>query len=289
MRTKIRLGALVLTMAFAAACNGQIGDAISSAASGTSLPSLPTPSRSVSLPSRSDEVTTPSEEPSEAPTEAPTEEPTEAPTEEPTEAPTEEPTEAPTEEPTEAPTEEPTEAPTEEPTTESPTPSESGGAAPGGAASSGTSATIWWVLGLLVLVALGVWLYLRSRRPSATLQDAYAATAAARDRLAQEASAPSAAPGAAEALIDQADQKLRAAQIAAGDQAGRAAVDHTLSALADAREALGLRAASAGSAHASGSDIEAQLLRSLAALDAALGALRTAAGESGGSTTGFEG
>ena len=105
--------------------------------------------------------------------------------------------------------------------------------------------------------------------------------------MAQEASAPSATPGAAEALIDQADQKLRAAQIAAGDQAGRAAVDHTLSALADAREALGLRAASAGSAHASGSDIEARLLRSLAALDAALGALRTAAGGSGGSTTGF--
>ena len=281
MRTKIWLAALVLTMAFAAACNGQIGDAISSAASGTSLPSLPTPSRSISVPSRSDEVATPSEEPSEAPTEAPTEEPTEAPTEEPTEAPTEE--------PTEAPTEEPTEAPTEEPTTESPTPSESESAAPGGAASSGTSATIWWVLGLLVLVALGVWLYMRSRRPSATLQDAYAATAAARDRLAQEASAPSAAPGAAESLIDQADQKLRAAQIAAGDQAGRAAVDHTLSALADAREALALRAASAGSAHVSGSDIEARLLRSLAALDAALGALRTAAGGSGGSTTGFEG
>ena len=145
------------------------------------------------------------------------------------------------------------------------------------------------MLGLLVLVALGVWLYLRSRRPSATLQEAYAATAAARDRLAQEASAPSATPGAAEALIDQADQKLRAAQIAAGDQAGRAAVDHTLSALADAREALALRAASAGSAHASGSDIEARLLRSLAALDAALGALRTASGGSGGSTTGFEG
>ena len=145
------------------------------------------------------------------------------------------------------------------------------------------------MLGILVLVALGVWLYLRSRRPSATLQDAYAATAAARDRLAQEASAPSATPGAADALIDQADQKLRAAQIAAGDQAGRAAVDHTLAALADAREALALRAASAGSAHVSGSDIEARLLRSLAALDAALGALRTASGGSGGSTTGFEG
>jgi hypothetical protein len=50
MRTKIWLAALVLTMAFAAACNGQIGDAISSAASGTSLPSLPTPSRSISVP-----------------------------------------------------------------------------------------------------------------------------------------------------------------------------------------------------------------------------------------------
>jgi hypothetical protein len=145
------------------------------------------------------------------------------------------------------------------------------------------------VLGIALLVAGAVWLYMRSRRPSGTLQEAYVATAAARDRLAQEASAPSPAPGAAEGLIDQADQKLRAAQLAADDQAGRAAVDHTLAALADAREALALRAASAGSAHASGSDIEARLLRSLATLDAALGALRTAAGGSGGSTTGFEG
>ena len=51
MKTKIWLALLVLTMAFAAACNGQIGDAISSAASGTPLPS---PSRSISLPSRSE-------------------------------------------------------------------------------------------------------------------------------------------------------------------------------------------------------------------------------------------
>ena len=283
MRTKIWLGALVLTMAFAAACNGQIGDAISSAASGTPLPTV---SRSISLPSRSDAVATPSEEPSEAPSEEPTEAPTEEPTEAPTEEPSQEPTDAPTQEPTEAPTEEPTEAPTP---TEEPTPSESEVAAPGGSASSGTSAALWWVLGILVLVAAGVLLYLRSRRPSGTLQEAYSATAAARDRLAQEASAPSAAPGAAEALIDQADLKLRSAQVASGDQAGRAAVDHTLSALADAREALALRAASAGSAHASGSDIEARLLRSLAALDAALGALRTAAGGSAASTTGFEG
>jgi hypothetical protein len=131
---------------------------------------------------------------------------------------------------------------------------------------------------------------MRSRRPSPTLQEAYAATAAARDRLAQEVSAPSSTPGAAEALIDGADQKLRAAQIAGGDQAARAAVDHTLSALGEAREALGLRAASAGSAHASGSDIEARLLRSLATLDAALGALGAAAGSGAtAGTTGFEG
>jgi hypothetical protein len=146
------------------------------------------------------------------------------------------------------------------------------------------------VLAIALLVAVGVWLYLRSRRPSATLQEAFEATAAARDRLAQEVSAPSATPGGTEALIDQADQKLRAAQIAGGDESARAAVDHSLSALAEAREALGLRAASAGSAHASGSDIEARLLRSLATLDAALGALGTAAGSDATTgNTGFEG
>jgi hypothetical protein len=148
---------------------------------------------------------------------------------------------------------------------------------------------LWWVLGIAIVAAVAVWLFMRSRRPSATLQEAYAATAAARDRLAQEVSAPSATPGGTEALIDAADQQLRAAQVAGDDQAGRAAVDHTLSALADAREALALRSASAGGAHTSGSDIEARLLRSLAALDAALGALRTAAGGDTGSTTGFEG
>jgi hypothetical protein len=122
------------------------------------------------------------------------------------------------------------------------------------------------------------------------LQEAFAATAVARDRLAQEVSAPSATPAGAEALIDQADQKLRAAQVAGGDQAARAAVDHTLAALADAREALALRGSTAGSAHASGSDIEARLLRSLATLDAALGALGTAAGTGNtAGTTGFEG
>ena len=68
----------------------------------------------------------------------------------------------------------------------------------------------------------------------------------------------------------------------------RAAVDHALAALLEAREALALRAASAGAAHASTTDIEARLLRSLAALDAALGELRTASGGPG-PTTGFAG
>jgi len=279
---KTRLAAFALSLAFAAACNGQIGDAISSASR-----SLPTPSRSISLPSRTDEIATPSEEPSEAPTEEPTQEPTEAPTEEPTQEPTEAPTEEPTQEPTEAPTEEPTQEPTEAPTEEpSPTPTEV--AAPAGEASSGTSAALWWVLGIAIIVAGAVWLIMRRRHPSTTLQEAYAATAAARDRLAQEVSAPSTTGGETATLLDQADRQLHAAQVAEGDPAGRAAVDQAIAALGEAREALALRSASTGAAHASGSDIEARLLRSLAALDAALGALRTAAGGGTGSTTGFE-
>jgi hypothetical protein len=277
VRTKIWIVAFVVSLAFAAACNGQVGDAVSSIASGTALPSV---SRSISLPTRSDEVATPSDVPSEAPSEEPTQAPTAEPTEEPTGEPTEEPTEAPSEQPTET----PIEAPTEEPT-----PVDSESAAPGGEASSGTSTALWWLLGVAIVVAVAVWLIARRRRPSATLQEAYAATAAARDRLALEASAPSATPGSTEALLDQADQKLRAAQVAEVDQAGRAAVDHALSALGEAREALALRAASTGAAHASGTDIEARLLRSIAALDAALGALRTASGGETGSTTGFEG
>ena len=98
--------------------------------------------------------------------------------------------------------------------TETPTPTEA--AAPGGSASSGTSYAWWWLLGIAIIVAIAVWLILRRRRPSATMQEAYVATAAARDRLAQEASAPSPTSEAAEALIDQADQKLRAAQISGG-------------------------------------------------------------------------
>jgi hypothetical protein len=107
--------------------------------------------------------------------------------------------------------------------------------------------------------------------------------------LAQEVSAPSTVPGAVEALIDRADEKLRLAQLEGDDQTARAAVDHTLSALGDAREALALRASTTGATHASGTDIEQRLLRSLAALDAALGALRTAAGVETAPTTGFEG
>ncbi len=59
-----------VSLSFAAACNGQVGDAISSIASGTPLPSV---SRSISLPTRSDEVATPSEAPSESVAETPSE------------------------------------------------------------------------------------------------------------------------------------------------------------------------------------------------------------------------
>ncbi len=257
MRTKIWIIAFVVPLAFATACNGQVGDAISSAASGTERPTV---SRSISVPTRSDAVVaTPSGEREQASTAAPTEAPTEAPSEQPTEAPTEE-----------------------------PTPVESSPAGNKKKGSDDTPTAVWWLLAVLIIATLAVWLIARRRRPSATLQDAYVATAAARDRLALEVSAPSATAGGAEVLLDQADQKLRAAQVAAGDQGSRAAVDHALAALLEAREVLALRAAAAGAAHASGADIEARLLRSLAALDAALGELRTA---SGGAvpTAGFSG
>jgi len=212
VRTTCRLISLVLSLAFLAGCGGQIGDAVSSIASGT-----------------------PIERPSGSAAEEPTQEP---------------------------------------PSSEEP-PGDSGAAgSAGGAASSGTSTAIWWLLGVVIVVTIAMWLMARRRRrrTSPALQEAYAATAAARDRLALEVSAPSATPGAAEALLDQADQKLRAAQIGVGDQAGRAAVDRALAALGEAREALALRAASAGAAHVSGTDIQARLMRSLGALDAALGA-----------------
>ena len=170
---------------------------------------------------------------------------------------------------------------TEEPTTESPTPSRVGGR---GARGLRFERNVRDDLVVVLAIALhrggrrrGS--ILRSRRPSATMQEAFVATAAAGTGWPRRCRHRLRHPAATEALIDQADQKLRAAQISReAMRRQRAAVDHSLSALAEAREALGLRAASAGSAHASGSDIEARLLRSLATLDAALGALGTAAG-----------
>jgi hypothetical protein len=73
MRTKMWFAVLVLPMAFAAACNGQLGDAVSSIASRTALPSVSLPT---SLPTRSNEVVTPTETPTETQTETPTETPT---------------------------------------------------------------------------------------------------------------------------------------------------------------------------------------------------------------------
>ena len=247
----------LLSFVFVVGCNGQAGDAISSIASG-SLPSRPalTGTPSVSLPT------------SEAPV------PTEKPTVEPTEKPTVEPTVEPTQEPT------PTEGPASSEVASSAEP------APGGSASTGVSAAVWWALGLLAVVLI-VMLMMRSRRrPSDTLQQAYAATVAVRDRLAQEVSMPSVVPGALEALVDEADRALRAIGVSAPDEPTRAAVERTLLALGDAREGAALRSATAGAAHASGADVETQLLRALAALDAALGPLREAAG--GPPTTGFE-
>ena len=169
------LVSLVLSIAFLAGCSGQVGDAVSSIASGT-----------------------PIERPSGSAAEEPTQEP---------------------------------------PSSEEP-PGDSGAAgSAGGAASSGTSTAIWWLLGVVIVVTIAMWLMARRRRhrQSPALREAYAVTAAARDRLALEVSAPSATPGAAEALLDQADQKLRAAQIGVGDQAGRAAVDQALAALGEAQ------------------------------------------------------
>ena len=269
-------GSCLLSLVFAVGCNGQAGDAISSLASG-SLPSRPALSGTPSISLPTSEAAVPTEEPSVEPTEEPTVEPTEEPTVEPTEEPTVEPTEEPTVEPTEEPTVEPTEEPTVEPTEEPVT---------GGSASTGVSAAVWWVLGLLVVV-LAVVLVMRSRRrPSATVQQAYAASAAVRDRLAQEVSTPSAVPGELETLVDEADRALRTVGVSAPDEPTRMAVEQTLRALGETREGLALRSATAGAAHVSGADVEAQLLRALASLDAALGLLREAAG--GAPTTGFE-
>jgi hypothetical protein len=299
-KVKAWFAAGLLAFLFAVACNGQAGDAISSIASnrpsgpGVSFsPSISLPSRATPTEVPSEAPTeTPTEAPSEAPTEAPTGAPTEAPTEKPTKVPTETPTQAPTEAPTQKPTQAPTEAPTQEPTvspTEAPTPTLTASPSPSGTASSGTSPAIWWGLALLAAAALGVLLWLRSRNtPSATMQQAYAASAAVRDRLAQEVSAPSAAPGALEALVDEADSALRAVEASAPDPTARTAVDTTLRAINDVRGALALRATTAGAAHVSGADVEARLLRALAALDAALGPLRDATGGPPPSTTGFE-
>jgi hypothetical protein len=267
-RKSLLFASCTLSFLFAVGCNGQAGDAISSIASG-SLPSRPALSGtpSISLPTVE-------------PTEEPTVEPTEEPTVEPTEEPTVEPTEEPTVEPTGDPTVEPTEVPTSSEAAASPEPEAEG------SASTGVSAAIWWVLGFLI-AAVALVLVMRSRRrPSATVQQAYAASAAVRDRLAQEVSAPSAVPGELESLVDEADRALRTVGVSPPDERTRTAVEQTLRALGETREGLALRSATAGAAHASGADVESQLLRALASLDASLGLLRGAAG--GAPTTGFE-
>jgi hypothetical protein len=270
---RVLFASCLLSFVFVVGCNGQAGDALSSLASG-SLPSRPalTGTPSISLPT--------SEAP--VPTEEPTVEPTVEPTQQPTVEPTEEPTVEPTEEPTVGATEDP--IPTEGPASSEVAPSAE--PAPEGKASTGASAAIWWALGFLVVVLIAVLVMRSRRRPSATLQQAYAATVAVRDRLAQEVSMPSVVPGTLEALVEEADRALRAVGVAATDEPTPMAVEQTLRAVADAREGAALRTATAGAAHASGADVETQLLRALAALDAALGPLREAAG--GPSTTGFE-
>ena len=90
------------------------------------------------------------EEPTAAPTEEPMEEPTAAPTEEPMEEPTAVPTEEPMEEPTAAPTEEPLPEPDEQPV-------------PGG---GDNTATIFFVLGLVVLFA-GAYIFYTRRQAAA--------------------------------------------------------------------------------------------------------------------------
>src|SRR4029078_11892930 len=136
VRTTCWVASLVLSLAFLAGCSGQIGDAVSSIASGT-----------------------PIERPSGSAAEEPTPKP---------------------------------------PSSEEPPGAWGAAGSAGEAASSGTSTAIWWLLGVVIVVTIAMWLMARRRRhrQSPALREAYAVTAAARDRLALEVSAPSATPGA---------------------------------------------------------------------------------------------
>ena len=191
----------LITLVFATACNGQVGDAISSISSGASVPSLPSPSRSISLPTRSDVVATPSEQPSEAPTEAPTEVPSEAPT---TEDPDRSTDRSPDRSPDAGAHGSPNAGAHGSPhhgadrdggtDLDGDAHAERGGRTRGLGLHRHLGRTGGGCSGIAIIVAIAAWLILRRRRPSATMQEAYVATAAARDRLAQEASAPSRPP-----------------------------------------------------------------------------------------------
>jgi hypothetical protein len=124
---------------------------------------------------------------------------------------------------------------------------------------------------LAALLGLGAFLLLRRKSPEVSVEDAYRAGADVRDLVSTQVS--SAAPLDAFGLlgrIDAADLTIRNARAAAGD-ADAVALDRLVLAIATLRSAIEATAAGAAGAHAA--DTEADLLRALAGLNAALGDL----------------
>jgi hypothetical protein len=134
------------------------------------------------------------------------------------------------------------------------------------------SATPWILLGLLaVAIAIGGMLLMRRKSPEVSTDDAYRAGADVRDSVsaAISSTAPLDTPPLL-ARIDAADLTIRNARAAATGE-GSVALDRLVLAVAAVRSGVETLAAGAAGAHAT--DTEGDLLRALAGLDAALGAL----------------
>jgi hypothetical protein len=124
-------------------------------------------------------------------------------------------------------------------------------------------------LGLLgLLAALGAFLLLRRRSSEVSVADAYRAAADVRDRVSAAVSrGPSIDPIGLLAQIDAADLTIRNARTTAKPD-DTIALDRLVLAMAGLRS--GVEATAAGRAGAHAADTEADLLRALAELNAAL-------------------